>query len=110
MSDDLQAFYLTYLVWFMAGAEENNPFVRSSGLCHNIEVFCVYVKGISDPTYKNRLKAELRRQLADAGLDDCYPFEDAMDYQEGSNNKELHNNPTRIAWVLNQVKEIKDQS
>ena len=90
MNKLLQAFYNAYAAWLDAGAPEGQPFLRETGLCHNLGKF-----GGDRDAY-----VEMTRQFEAAGLDYRYPFNNGKyDYLCHAYNDNQHANPLRVQWV-----------
>ena len=87
----LKEFYQTYAVWLDSGAPDNKPFTRTSGLCHNLEVF--------SQDYESLL-AEMQSEFKAKGLDKYYPFNiDEEHYVQSGMDGTQYTNYKRVEWV-----------
>lgn len=87
----LQQFYNAYAAWLDAGAPDDQPFTRHTGLCYNLYKF----------GGNNDVRKEMTRQFEEAGLDSHYPFNDGDvdDYEIRVDDLTQHLNLKRIQWV-----------
>ena len=86
----LKEFYQAYAAWLDAGAPEDQPFYRDSGLCLNMDKF-----GCGRDAY-----IEMCSQFEAAGLNYKYPFNDGEgDYLIHIGQDDHYINPERIKWV-----------
>lgn len=105
----LTEFYKAYLAWIESGAPDRFPFSRGTGLCANLERFCGS-KGLKYSEI-NSLLDEQFNLFANAGLSECYPFDDddnegdqpGYTYEIAANKREQHLNAARLNWVKSHI-------
>ncbi|MFM2472398.1 hypothetical protein [Burkholderia cenocepacia] len=97
MSKEMREFLDAYLAWVEAGAPQGKPFERSYGLCSNI---ANHVASFSAFT---QIDSELPELFAASGLEPNYPFGGFAVYWDDHHNGAHHRNPSRIAWVREQL-------
>ena len=93
----------------------HNVFSAHEGLCENLER---YIDAVSCGTTRGKkIKAEMRAQFIEAGLDDEYPFNSDwskpesdwnLSYGSEAKSSTMYQNPKRLKWIEDHsAKEIK---
>lgn len=97
-----------YREWYEAadGTIETTWFSPSSGLCQNLEKYCV-ARGW-DILICHDLLSIMEQQFKDAGLDREFPFNGGShtSYRIENQTKSMHKNEKRLAFVKSKLLEL----
>jgi hypothetical protein len=93
MSELMRKFLTAYIEWVDAGAPEDGPFSRSSGLCDN-------TYGL--PGGGKDVRNELREMFESDGLATSYPFGEA-EFNRDCDHDEQHLHQPRIDWIKSKL-------
>jgi len=102
--EEIKQFLIEWNEWRKAGAPPSPVFSRSTGLCHNFDVwFDEKVKlGLLTARRRNNLYWELNN-LFDGR---AYPFCPGYEYRHRKLNKSQHLLPARIDWVEAMIEKL----
>lgn len=93
-------FLKAYKAWADEDAPEDGEFESYCGLCSNLEAY-IYHQGISG---NDRIDVKDVMCLRLGGK--IYPFSNAREYTDDTNDGTHHRNPARMAWVNEQIERM----
>lgn len=105
MSPLLKQFFLEIHEWIEQGCPKHRVFLKTCGLCSNVRWYALKLKENAF-----HLGQELETLLKASAGDTVYPFNDSSPsgYSEQQKAEDLYKNPTRLAFIKQQVELIKN--